>query len=141
MSNYNMLEQKLEEAARQVLADDSGFTVTPYCGEDDENLGLPRAVCIVESATEEQHGAGNYRVMLTVRLTSNADDTTPAAHALNVEKMRDLFLDDAIAATLSANDSEFHVLGIYERSTSKGIEERNRFAEVSLEMLAAPSNL
>ena len=33
-----MLEQKLEEAARQVLADDSGFTVTAYCGEDDENL-------------------------------------------------------------------------------------------------------
>ena len=71
----------------------------------------------------------------------NADDTTKQAHAENVEKMRDLFLDDSIAATLSGNDSEFHVLGIYGRATAKGIEERNRFADVTLELLAAPSNL
>lgn len=139
--SYNTLEQKLEGAAKDVLDDASGWSIAAYTGEDDEDLGTPRVVCMVESATEEQFGSGNYRVTLTVRLTSNADDTTASAHAANVELMRDLFLDDGIAATLSGNDSEFHVLGIYERSTSKGIEERNRFADVSLEMLAAPSNL
>ena len=139
--SYNTLEQKLEGAAKDVLDDASGWSIAAYTGEDDEDLGTPRVVCMVESATEEQFGSGNYRVTLTVRLTSNADDTSASAHAANVELMRDLFLDDGIAATLSGNDSEFHVLGIYERSTSKGIEERNRFADVSLEMLAAPSNL
>jgi len=141
MSYYNTLEQKLEGAAKDVLDDASSWSVTAYTGEDDEDLGTPRVVCIVDDAEEEQLGAGNWRVTLTVRYTSNADDVNAVTHAANVEKMRDLFLDDAIAATLSAKDGEFHVLGVYGRSTSKGIDERNRFAQVSLELLAAPSNL
>tara|TARA_R110001583_G_scaffold45311_3_gene142846 strand:+ start:4385 stop:4810 length:426 start_codon:yes stop_codon:yes gene_type:complete len=141
MSDYNTLEQKLEGAAKDVLDDASAWTITAYTGEDDEDIGTPRVVCMVESAEEEQLGTGNWRVSLTVRLTSNADDSTASAHAANVEKMRDLFLDDDIAATLSGNDAEFHVLGLYSRTTAKGIEERNRFADVTLELLAAPSNL
>ena len=139
--SYNALEQKLEGAAKKVLDDASGWSIPAYTGEDDDDLGNPRVVCLVESATEEQFGSGNYRGTLTVRLTSNVDDTTATAHAANVKVMRDLFLDDGIAATLSGNDSEFHVLGIYERTTFKGIDERNWFAEVSLEMLASPSSL
>jgi len=141
MSDYNTLEQKLEGAAKDVLDDDSGWTIPAYTGEDDEDIGTPRVVCMVESAEEEQLGTGNWRVSLTVRLTSNADDSTASAHAANVEKMRDLFLDDAIGATLSGNDAEFHVLGIFGRTTAKGIDERNRFADVTLELLAAPYNL
>ena len=138
MSDYNTLEQKLEGAAKDVLDDDSGWTIPAYTGEDDEDIGTPRVVCMVESAEGEQLGTGKCRVLLTVRLT---DDSTASAHAANVEKMRDLFLDDAIGATLSGNDAEFHVLGIFGRTTAKGIDERNRFADVTLELLAAPSNL
>ena len=57
MSDYNTLEQKLEGAAKDVLDDDSGWTIPAYTGEDDEDIGTPRVVCMVASAAEgPRHG-------------------------------------------------------------------------------------
>lgn len=138
---YNSLEQKTELAAKAVLDDASAWTIAAHAGEDDEDLDLPRAVCTVEEAEESQLGSGVWSLKLTVSLIASADDTTPTTHKTNVAKLRDLFLDDDIAATLSGKQSAFTVVGVTGRGTGKSIEERNRIAQVSLEMLAAPSNL
>ena len=86
-------------------------------------------------------GLGNFNVELTVRLVESMDDTALATHQTRVAVMRDLFMDDGIAATLSDEDEDVTVFGVRSFRTSKMTEDRNWVAEVSLELLAAGSNM
>jgi hypothetical protein len=55
--------------------------------------------------------------------------------------MRDLFMDDGIAATLSDATEAVTVFAVISTALEKGVEERAWYSEVSLELLAAASNI
>ena len=141
---YNTLEEKLETRAKAVLDGDetfSGYSITVSKGEDDDELSLPRCLVICEGGEESIPGLGNFNCELVIRLVESMDDTTLANHQTHVATMRDLFMDDGIAGTLTDSDEAVTVFGIKSFSISKTVEDRNWVCDLSLEVLAAASNI
>ena len=141
---YNTLEEKLETRAKAVLDGDStfsGYSITISKGEDDDELSLPRCLVICEGGEESIPGLGNFNCELIIRLVESMDDTTLANHQTHVATMRDLFMDDGIAATLTDSSEAVTVFGVKSFSISKTVEDRNWVCDLSLEVLAAASNI
>ena len=141
---YNTLEEKLETRAKAVLDGDStfsGYSITVSKGEDDDELSLPRCLVICEGGEESIPGLGNFNCELVIRLVESMDDTTLANHQTHVATMRDLFMDDGIAATLTDSDEAVTVFGVKSFSISKTVEDRNWVCDLSLEVLAAASTI
>ena len=141
---YNTLEEKLETRAKAVLDGDStfaGYSITVSKGEDDDELSLPRCLVICEGGEESIPGLGNFNCELIIRLVESMDDTTLANHQTHVATMRDLFMDDGIAGTLTDSDEAVTVFAVKSFSISKTVEDRNWVCDLSLEILAAASNI
>ena len=141
---YNTLEEKLETRAKAILDGDStfsGYSITVSKGEDDDELSLPRCLVICEGGEESIPGLGNFNCELVIRLVESMDDTTLANHQTHVATMRDLFMDDGIAGTLTDSDEAVTVFGVKSFSISKTVEDRNWVCDLSLEVLAAASNI
>ena len=141
---YNTLEEKLETRAKAVLDGDStfsGYSITVSKGEDDDELSLPRCLVICEGGEESIPGLGNFNCELIIRLVESMDDTTLANHQTHVATMRDLFMDDGIAGTLTDSDEAVTVFAVKSFSISKTVEDRNWVCDLSLEVLAAASNI
>ncbi len=141
---YNTLEEKLETRAKAVLDGDetfSGYSITVSKGEDDDELSLPRCLVICEGGEESIPGLGNFNCELVIRLVESMDDTTLANHQTHVATMRDLFMDDGIAGTLTDSDEAVTVFAVKSFSISKTVEDRNWVCDLSLEVLAAASNI
>ena len=141
---FNTLEEKIETRAKAVLDGDStfaGYSITVSKGEDDDELSLPRCLVICEGGEESIPGLGNFNCELTIRLVESMDDTTLANHQTHFGKMRDLFMDDGIAATLTDSTEAVTVFGVKSFSISKTVEDRNWVCDLSLEILAAASNI
>ena len=142
--SFNTLEEKLETRAKAVLDGDetfSGYSITVSKGEDDDELSLPRCLVICEGGEESIPGLGNFNCELIIRLVESMDDTTLADHQTHVATMRDLFMDDGIAATLTDSDEAVTVFAVKSFSISKTVEDRNWVCDLSLEVLAAASNI
>ena len=141
---YNSLEEKLETRAKAVLDADATFaaySITVSKGEDDDELELPRCLVICNSGEESIPGLGNFKCELTVRLIESMDDTTLATHQTHVAVIRDLFMDSDLASTLSDATEEVTVFAVISRALEKGVEERAWYCEVTVEVLAASSDL
>ena len=141
---YNTLEEKLETRAKAILDGDetfSGYSITVSKGEDDDELSLPRCLVICEGGEESIPGLGNFNCELVIRLVESMDDTTLANHQTHVATMRDLFMDDGIAATLTDSDEAVTVFAVKSFSISKTVEDRNWVCDLSLEVLAAASTI
>ena len=141
---FNTLEEKLETRAKAVLDGDetfSGYSITVSKGEDDDELSLPRCLVICEGGEESIPGLGNFNCELVIRLVESMDDTTLANHQTHVATMRDLFMDDGIAGTLTDSDEAVTVFAVKSFSISKTVEDRNWVCDLSLEVLAAASNI
>ena len=141
---YNTLEEKLETRAKAILDGDetfSGYSITVSKGEDDDELSLPRCLVICEGGEESIPGLGNFNCELIIRLVESMDDTTLANHQTHVATMRDLFMDDGIAATLTDSDEAVTVFAVKSFSISKTVEDRNWVCDLSLEVLAAASTI
>jgi len=141
---FNTLEEKLETRAKAVLDGDStfaGYSITVSKGEDDDELSLPRCLVICEGGEESIPGLGNFNCELIIRLVESMDDTTLANHQTHVATMRDLFMDDTIAATLTDSTEAVTVFGVKSFSISKTVEDRNWVCDLSLEILAAASTI
>ena len=141
---FNTLEEKLETRAKAVLDGDetfSGYSITVSKGEDDDELSLPRCLVICEGGEESIPGLGNFNCELIIRLVESMDDTTLADHQTHVATMRDLFMDDGIAATLTDSDEAVTVFAVKSFSISKTVEDRNWVCDLSLEVLAAASTI
>ena len=141
---YNTLEEKLETRAKAVLDGDetfSGYSITVSKGEDDDELSLPRCLVICEGGEESIPGLGNFNCELVIRLVESMDDTTLANHQTHVATMRDVFMDDGIAGTLTDSDEAVTVFAVKSFSISKTVEDRNWVCDLSLEVLAAASNI
>ena len=142
--SFNTLEEKLETRAKAILDGDStfsGYSITVSKGEDDDELSLPRCLVICEGGEESIPGLGNFNCELVIRLVESMDDTTLANHQTHVATMRDLFMDDEIAGTLTDSDEAVTVFGVKSFSISKTVEDRNWVCDLSLEVLAAASNI
>lgn len=142
--SFNTLEEKLETRAKAILDGDStfsGYSITVSKGEDDDELSLPRCLVICEGGEESIPGLGNFNCELVIRLVESMDDTTLANHQTHVATMRDLFMDDGIAATLTDSSEAVTVFGVKSFSISKTVEDRNWVCDLSLEVLAAASNI
>ena len=142
--SFNTLEEKLETRAKAILDGDStfsGYSITVSKGEDDDELSLPRCLVICEGGEESIPGLGNFNCELIIRLVESMDDTTLANHQTHVATMRDLFMDDGIAATLTDSDEAVTVFAVKSFSISKTVEDRNWVCDLSLEVLAAASNI
>ena len=142
--SFNTLEEKLETRAKAILDGDStfsGYSITVSKGEDDDELSLPRCLVICEGGEESIPGLGNFNCELIIRLVESMDDTTLANHQTHVATMRDLFMDDGIAATLTDSDEAVTVFAVKSFSISKTVENRNWVCDLSLEVLAAASNI
>ena len=142
--SFNTLEEKLETRAKAVLDGDStfsGYSITVSKGEDDDELSLPRCLVICEGGEESIPGLGNFNCELVIRLVESMDDTTLANHQTHVATMRDLFMDDGIAGTLTDSDEAVTVFGVKSFSISKTVEDRNWVCDLSLEVLAAASTI
>lgn len=141
---FNTLEEKLETRAKAILDGDStfsGYSITVSKGEDDDELSLPRCLVICEGGEESIPGLGNFNCELIIRLVESMDDTTLANHQTHVATMRDLFMDDGIAATLTDSSEAVTVFGVKSFSISKTVEDRNWVCDLSLEVLAAASTI
>ena len=141
---FNTLEEKLETRAKAILDGDStfsGYSITVSKGEDDDELSLPRCLVICEGGEESIPGLGNFNCELIIRLVESMDDTTLANHQTHVATMRDLFMDDGIAGTLTDSDEAVTVFGVKSFSISKTVEDRNWVCDLSLEVLAAASTI
>jgi len=142
--SFNTLEEKLETRAKAILDTDStfaGYSITVSKGEDDNELSLPRCLVICEGGEESIPGLGNFNCELIIRLVESMDDTTLANHQTHVATVRDLFMDDTISGTLSDTTEEVTVFGVKSYSIAKTVEDRNWVCDLSLEVLAAPSNI
>jgi hypothetical protein len=142
--SFNTLEEKLETRAKAVLDGDStfsGYSITVSKGEDDDELSLPRCLVICEGGEESIPGLGNFNCELVIRLVESMDDTTLANHQTHVATMRDLFMDDGIAGTLTDSSEAVTVFAVKSFSISKTVEDRNWVCDLSLEVLAAASNI
>ena len=142
--SFNTLEEKLETRAKAILDGDetfSGYSITVSKGEDDDELSLPRCLVICEGGEESIPGLGNFNCELIIRLVESMDDTTLANHQTHVATMRDLFMDDGIAGTLTNSDDAVTVFAVKSFSISKTVEDRNWVCDLSLEVLAAASNI
>ena len=142
--SFNTLEEKLETRAKAILDGDStfsGYSITVSKGEDDDELSLPRCLVICEGGEESIPGLGNFNCELVIRLVESMDDTTLANHQTHVATMRDLFMDDGIAGTLTDSDEAVTVFGVKSFSISKTVEDRNWVCDLSLEVLAAASTI
>jgi len=142
--SFNTLEEKLETRAKAILDGDStfsGYSITVSKGEDDDELSLPRCLVICEGGEESIPGLGNFNCELIIRLVESMDDTTLANHQTHVATMRDLFMDDGIAGTLTDSDEAVTVFGVKSFSISKTVEDRNWVCDLSLEILAAASTI
>ena len=141
---FNTLEEKLETRAKAVLDGDStfsGYSITVSKGEDDDELSLPRCLVICEGGEESIPGLGNFNCELVIRLVESMDDTTLANHQTHVATMRDLFMDDGIAGTLTDSTEAVTVFAVKSFSISKTVEDRNWVCDLSLEVLAAASTI
>ena len=141
---YNTLEEKLETRAKAILDGDStfsGYSITVSKGEDDDELSLPRCLVICEGGEESIPGLGNFNCELVIRLVESMDDTTLANHQTHVATMRDLFMDDGIAGTLTDSTEAVTVFAVKSFSISKTVEDRNWVCDLSLEVLAAASTI
>ena len=141
---FNTLEEKLETRAKAILDGDttfSGYSITVSKGEDDDELSLPRCLVICEGGEESIPGLGNFNCELIIRLVESMDDTTLANHQTHVATMRDLFMDDGIAATLTDSAEAVTVFGGKSFSISKTVEDRNWVCDLSLEVLASASTI
>jgi len=119
---FNDLESKLE-AAMLALVNTLTLTVgadeealTKNTGLDDDAFGVPNVICYAEVGSEYVKDSGNFVCQCRVTVTSHPSDTTLANHRARVATVRDAFMDDGLAATLSANGTDFHCLTIERRS-------------------------
>ena len=142
--SFNTLEEKLETRAKAILDGDStfaGYSITVSKGEDDDELSLPRCLVICEGGEESIPGLGNFNCELVIRLVESMDDTTLANHQTHVATVRDLFMDDGIAGTLTDSTEAVTVFAVKSFSISKTVEDRNWVCDLSLEVLAAASTI
>jgi len=138
---YNNIDTKVEAALAEVITEAS-LSLTDYgvlrTGIDDELKEENCIICLVESAEEEVARSGIWAVQCTVTVYTNMDAAAALAnHKSNVAKVRDLFMDDVLDATLTATDESILVSGITSYKINNSTEERFAVGDVTFGIIAS----
>jgi hypothetical protein len=139
----NRVTGKLEEAAK-ILVDALTFAVTrtSNTGVDNDELKLPNVICSAEQGEEYPLNSGNFWIRLRATLNSQIKDTTLANHQADFQVLADKFMEDDIAAQLSATAvTEFHVFGVRGREQGRTIKEQAHSDYIELDVLAASTDI
>jgi hypothetical protein len=144
---YSNIETKCELAAKGHI--ESIVTRIPgvfiYAGVESLNLEpsevkYPCVIAHAESAEEHIYGTGQYAVELVIEVISSADDTTAAKHRERVAYIRDEFANDWIGASLSAEVSDFKVVGVILGKATQETDERAWQTNMPMTLHCRPSD-
>lgn len=106
-----------------------------YSNPDNEadSTPLPKIVVSVEQADVTVPFSPAWRAMVTLELTSNADDTTAAEHDAHFDELGELFIDGATARdALSALDG-FACYMLVLRNQQHGFDARSFQSRLTIE--------
>ena len=144
---YNNIDTRLETALAEVLTESisGGLALVGHgviiTGLDDEVTEENRIICQVDSAEELNPQTGIWNVNCIISIFTNMDTTpSPGAfsnHKSNVALTRDLFMDDALAATLTATDANIIVSGITGYKVTNEIQDRFALGTISFGVIAS----
>ena len=141
---YNNIDTKVEEALSEVITEAiSGGTIslTDYgvirTGIDYQTKEENCIVCYVDAASEQINRTGVWNVSCEITVYTNMDGTNALTnHKANVAKIRDLFMDDGIAATLTATDASILASGVVSYSVTNDVEDRFGRASLRFNLIA-----
>ncbi len=138
---YSNLETKLEAAAKLVLTN-ATLGYQARAGLDSAEKVLPAALLHGEKGAEAPLNSGNYRCKLTITVMDNADTVSLDNHREGAGRIFDTFLDDGIAATLSAAVSDFTCLQVFGRDGAPTrVEDRQYTSEISLDLYCCATDI
>ena len=135
------LPNKLEAAAKALMAANPIGNLTPLAGQSSETQLMPAVILKAERGEEFPQGSGNFNMELTIQVESQADDIPLETHRGFFAWVVDLFTDSAIAANLSALAAEFHVLGVLNPKFAEDVQERAFSSELTLTAYCCASDL
>lgn len=127
---FGDLANKLEAAALALLAANPVAGLTGYLGQSQVDLIRPSAIFKAEQGSETPQGSGNFNMELTSRVESSLDDTDLTTHRGYFAGLVDLFRDSDFAASLSAQLSDFHCLGVSNVRFNEQVQERACVSEL-----------
>lgn len=150
----NAIQDKAERAIQAVIrAADTGIPdaqiFTAFSSGYDEKVAANSVRIEAESAIEDGHNSGNYRMTVRVSVETNLDQDEVEVggdedndHMLLSGAVFDALCDDELAEELSVAVSDFHVFDSIVRSFGRrAIEHRKATSEMTLEMSCVPSEL
>lgn len=139
--SFSNLESKIEQAAK-IVHDNALTGYASRTGLDSAEKTLPGVLFHAEKGAERPLNSGNYQCKLTIVVMDSADTKTLDNHRDGAAKVFDLFLDDAIATTLSSAIDDFTVLLVSARDGSATrTEDRQWVSEISLGLYACAATL
>lgn len=140
---YSDLLNKIESAFATVVTSAGVTGLNVYTHQDDETQALPKAIVRAERFQErfETGLYGNFQGVVGVRIVTNADDTTESAHRDIVATVFDKLSMDDLAATVSAAETDFTLIGVLAMAQEHGQEDRSHFSEWGAEILCCPSDV
>lgn len=128
---YSDVLNKTEAAVKAVIDALAVSGLTTYTKQDDDTQTLPKAIvkCGEFRELHDQGLYGNFQGAVAVRIVSNADDTTLAAHRARVATILDALSYDNLATTATAALADFTMIAADEMAVDHGVEERSFFTE------------
>jgi hypothetical protein len=141
MPSYNDITNRLEAAALAVHTANPVSGLTATTGQSGSTRTLPSVVFYAEQGEEFPQSSGNYKMQLTCRVESSADQTSLSTHRGYFAAIADMFTDSAIATTLSSSLSDFQAIGVNNPRFRHTVEDRANVSELTLEVYCCAADL
>ena len=125
-SPYNNIDMRLEAACKELITEGGSFSaITITTGLSDNTREEDCIISTCDNCSERIFDSGLWEADSTITLYTNADASGAlATHKTRTAQMRDLFMDDAIEASLTGTDESIIVSSVHGYGTGQQIEER-----------------
>jgi hypothetical protein len=139
---YNDVDSKLESIIKNLLTSQAATsgsnisTVDIHTGLSTADIELDLIFGLVESAEETPSGTGNWVCQTTIAVYTSAHDTGLTTHRARVAEVRDLFMSDCLATTISDNSTEnLTCLAVQNYQVAQRIEDNYFIGEISFDAI------
>lgn len=139
-SPFNNIDSKIELAVKEIITEASWWstysaTYDALPGITDGAFDKNGIVCFAESAEERSNLSGIWVVRINVEVRTNVDPTNAAStHRTLLARVRDLFLDSDLPATLDATEQDIRTSGVSAFRTGQNVEDRFLVGSVSFDV-------
>ena len=137
---YNDVDSKLESTIKALLTAQAATSasniasVDIHTGLSTSDIELDLIFGLVESAEENPSGTGNWICQTTIAVYTSAHDTGLATHRARVSEVRDLFMSDCLATTITDNNTEtLTCLAVQNYQVAQRIEDNYFIGEISFD--------